>query len=232
MAIIRYGEAMTDLGNPIDQIDLPSMSPTVATGTFASLTDKNGAVVNLTGSAFTYSLAGLTGGTLTGLEMIAPGGASLFSITGLNVLAADYVAGFLASGFVDISLLGDNDKVIGSSKADLMFAGGGNDRLFGGGGRDVMGGMDGRDQLTGGAGGDVFIFAKNTGVDRVMDFADSGGRADDFIGVKAAQYDAMQMTQEGADVLLDFGRLGKLLILDQTLAEMGADDFLVGALPF
>jgi hypothetical protein len=35
----------------------------------------------------------------------------------------------------------------------------------------------------------------------------------------------MVTTQVGNDVLLDFGKAGTLLILNQTVAEMGADDF-------
>lgn len=53
MAVIRYGEAMTDFGSPLQQIDLASLIPTMATATLASLSDVNGAVVNLIGTDLT-----------------------------------------------------------------------------------------------------------------------------------------------------------------------------------
>lgn len=231
MATIRYGEAMTNFGDPTDQIHIRSLQPTLATATAATFTDKNGAMIKLTGTGLTYGVEGVTGGSLTGIEAIAAGGGKLITMTGLSALAAPVVADFLATGSVGLELLDGNDRMFGSSKSDILAGGGGNDRLFGGAGRDVLGGMDGRDQLTGGAAADIFIFAPNQGVDTVMDFEDSGVRTDDFISVVPRFMDKMVMTQEGDDVLLTFGRAGSLLILNQTVAEMGADDFL-GALPF
>ena len=40
MAVIRYGNAMTNFGSPLDQIHIPSLLPTTTTLTFASLTDQ------------------------------------------------------------------------------------------------------------------------------------------------------------------------------------------------
>ena len=231
MAVIRYGEAMTNFGNPVDQIDIPSLLPTTATLTAASLTDKNGGVVNITGTGLKYSFAGITEGIVTGVALFAPGGGALFSITGISEQAT-LVQGFLATGVVTIALLDNDDKVYGSSKSDLLIGGAGNDRVFGGGGRDYLGVMDGRDKLTGGAGPDVFVFATNKGQDVVMDFADNNAVSDDLIGLRPAMYDKMVMSQVGGDVLLDFGKSGTLLILNQMVAEMGLDDFTTTGLPF
>jgi serralysin len=228
MAVLRYGEALADFGSPIDQIDIPSLDPVTATEDLASLADKNGAVVNITGTLLAYSAEGIVGGFVTGVEMFAPGGGSLFSITGINTEAGSFVASFLATGDVDIAVLAGNDRIFGSSNSDLLAGGAGDDRIFGGGGRDLLGGMDGRDKMTGGLGADVFVFAPNQGRDTVMDFTDTGGRNDDFIAVRPAMYDRMVMTQEGNDVLLSFGKAGSLLILNQTMAEMGLDDFTSG----
>lgn len=231
MAVIRYGEAMTNFGNPIDQIDIPTLAPTTATLTFASLMDVNGGVINITGTLLKYSPVGISSGTVTGVELIAPGGGALFSITGISV-GALLVSTFLATGTVTIALLDGNDRIYGSAKRDLLIGGAGDDRVFGGGGGDYIGVMDGRDKLTGGAGADVFIFATNRGQDTVMDFADSGAANDDLIAMRPAVLDRMVMSQVGADVLLDLGTAGKLLILNQTLAEMGTDDFTTTGIPF
>lgn len=231
MAIIRYGEAMTDFGNPIDQIDIPSLAPTTATLTFASLTDVNGGVINITGTGLKYSLAGITNGTVTGVELFAPGGGSLFSITGISASAL-LVQTFLVTGTVTIALLDGNDRIFGSSKSDLLIGGAGNDKVFGGGGTDYIGVMDGRDNLTGGGGADVFVFATNKGTDSIMDFTDNGGRGDDLIAVRQAVLNNMVATQVGDDVLLSFGKAGSLLILNHLVADIGADDFTTSGAPF
>jgi Ca2+-binding RTX toxin-like protein len=231
MAVIRYGEAMTSFGDPTDQIHIRSLEPTLATPTLATFTDKNGAAITITGAGLTFSALGVTGGTLTGIEAVAADGGKLITMTGLSAEAAPVIADFLATGSVGLALLDGNDRIFGSTKSDLLLGGGGNDRLFGGGGRDILGGMNGRDQLTGGGAADIFVFAPNKGVDTIMDFEDSGGRRDDFISAAPRFMDKMVMTQEGDDVLLTFGRSGSLLILNQTVAEMGIDDF-VGSIPF
>ena len=229
MAVIRYGNAMTNFGSPLDQIHIPSLLPTTTTLTFASLTDKDGGVVNITGTGLKYSLAGITGGTVTGVELLAPGGGSLFSVTGINEPALT-VSTFLLTGTVTIALLDGDDRIYGSSKRDLLVGGAGNDKVLGGGGGDFIGVMDGRDKLTGGAGSDAFIFATNKGMDTIMDFADANAASDDVIAVRKAMLDKMVTTQVGNDVLLDFGKAGTLLILNQTVAEMGADDFVTSGI--
>ena len=86
--------------------------------------------------------------------------------------------------------------------------------------------------MTGGAASDLFVFQVNKGVDTVIDFADTGARGDDYIAVTRNLYDRMVMTQQGSDVLLDFGRAGAVLVLDQAVGEMGVDDFWFKGLPF
>jgi hypothetical protein len=67
-------------------------------------------------------------------------------------------------------------------------------------------------------------------MDTIMDFADANAASDDVIGVRKAMLDKMVTTQVGNDVLLDFGKAGTLLILNQTVAEMGADDFVTSGI--
>ena len=85
----------------------------------------------------------------------------------------------------DETLRGNNgvDTAHAGSGNDLLYGGNGNDKLFGDAGNDQLFGDNGDDQLTGGAGDDQltgwtgadrFIFdnSKDTGFDRILDFAD------------------------------------------------------------
>jgi len=225
---VRYGEGLANYSSPIEEVDLTTLALTGNTALLATLTDAAGAAITITGTGLKYKAGAITGGTITAIEVSAPGGDSLFSITGISEPAAQTYAFFVASGDLNLAALGGDDRIYGSSKGNLLLGGGGNDRVFGGGGRDFMAGMDGRDQLTGGKGSDVFVFVPNKGVDKIMDFADAGLAGDDFIAVRPRQMENMVMTQQGDDVLLTFGTAGSLLVLKQTLAEMGADDFWAG----
>lgn len=224
MAVITYGEASSDYASPTDFLDLASMQGIVATPTLAVLVDKNGFGLRVTGIDLDYSVAGITGGLATAFEVFAAGGGIIYSITGLSTPAAP-LATDLSAGQLALSLLSGNDRVNGSSHGDIMAAGGGNDRLFGGGGRDIIAGMNGVDRMAGGAGADYFVFKANNGTDIILDFTDTGGRSDDVIALRRGAFDSMVMEDDGNDVLLHFGTSGTLRILNQTAAEMGADDF-------
>lgn len=230
MAILTFGEASTDYADPPSFLDLDSLRPVVGVETSATLLDDFGFGINLTGTALTYAPAGITGGTVTGIDVFAPGGASIFTITGLSAGAAE-VAADLSVGKLDIALLRGKDQVYGSSHGDIIAGGGGNDRLFGGGGRDIVAGMDGQDRMTGGAGGDFFVFNPNKGVDTIVDFTDTGGRQDDVIVVRRANFAEIVLVEDGNDLLIEFGTKGTLRILNQTAADLGADDFTF-SLPF
>ena len=88
MAILRYGEALTNYGSPTDQIHLPSLAPTASSATSVTLTDKNGAVITITGTGLTLGVGGITGGTVTAIALFAPGGVSLYVGAGVAELPA------------------------------------------------------------------------------------------------------------------------------------------------
>jgi Ca2+-binding RTX toxin-like protein len=58
-----------------------------------------------------------------------------------------------------ISMLGDNDTVLGGNRAEYIDGGDGNDTLSGGLGNDTFIGGGGINTLTGGGGKDSFVFA-------------------------------------------------------------------------
>lgn len=137
----------------------------------------------------------------------------------------------------------------GSNHADTMTAGaddayffglGGNDTLIGGTGHDVLNGGDGSDTLVagggnnvliGGTGADVFRFVHISEPDArnyIEDFDEDGGDVIELLGFADLQGFAdllayLTETEEG--VSIDLGTAGDLVIIDQTIASLAADDF-------
>mgnify|MGYP003673977959 CR=1 FL=1 len=135
-----------------------------------------------------------------------------------------------------ISGAGGNDRISARDGNDLLEGGAGNDTLYGGDGGDTLRGGDGDDFLNGGTGpeddvlyggdgADEFHFDAGESHDIVQDFEDDIDtiQFDDFTYLNDAS-DAMgYATQEGADVLFDFGADGSLTVLNTTLALIQDD---------
>ena len=140
----------------------------------------------------------------------------------------------------------DFDRLYGENGNDLITGGTGDDRLFGGEGNDkLLGGRDfdrldggagddflngglGNDILTGGEGSDVFLFRNQEGDDTITDFAHGVDlvRVADF-GTGFDSFSEMMTiaTQQGTDVVFNFGQ-GDILTIENTLiADFTADDF-------
>lgn len=113
---------------------------------------------------------------------------------------------------------GGNDRLLGNAGRDSLFGGVGKDSLYGGAGRDILEGGKGNDILSGGANADVFIFTKNDGRDRIVDFQDNIdvlefdkamlGGAPKNIDVLINRF--AENTDDG--VLFDFGARGQVLV--------------------
>jgi hypothetical protein len=101
----------------------------------------------------------------------------LTSLAGISVTENDKIVG---SGKADkISGGIGSDKIFGQSGSDMLFGGSGNDRvsgrkgndeIFGGSGKDLIDGGKGNDNLSGNRGADRFVFRNGDGVDTVLDF--------------------------------------------------------------
>jgi hypothetical protein len=63
-----------------------------------------------------------------------------------------------------------NDLLVGGDGNDLLVGGAGDDILNGENGDDILIGSEGNDTMTGGAGHDTFVFAPNSGHDKIADF--------------------------------------------------------------
>lgn len=71
-----------------------------------------------------------------------------------------------------------NDTIAGTAAAEEIWGLGGADVLRGGHGIDRLIGGRGNDRLEGGSGSDTFVFAVNSGIDVILDFAHRGANAD------------------------------------------------------
>ena len=131
-----------------------------------------------------------------------------------------------------------DDRLVGGSSSDRLSGGRGEDRLRGGssddvlrGGRgdDRLSGGSGDDRLHGGSGADVFLFAKNSGRDRIKDFdASEGDRIDlsaldlsprlDVLGRRAHDtVKGVEIDLWSVEIRLDGARL----------ADLSGDDFIL-----
>jgi Ca2+-binding RTX toxin-like protein len=96
------------------------------------------------------------------------------------------------------ALLGGNDVLMGSAKADRMAGGNGNDVLHGGAGNDVMNGGNGNDSLYGEAGADALIGGNGD------DMLDGGAGANRLTGGAGADRFVFGLDAGAGNVILDF----------------------------
>ena len=149
----------------------------------------------------------------------------------------------LAGAAGDDRLIGSvgADRLAGQSGADTLLGGGGRDALNGGDGADALSGQAGADTLLGGAGGDrleggagddllsggpgadVFVFARGAGSDVIR------GHQQDLdlieIGAGANRFADLEITQDGADVLIAFANV-EITVENATAAAFNSDDFI------
>lgn len=99
--------------------------------------------------------------------------------------------------------------VAGSARNDVLVGTNGSDILYGGAGNDTM---------TGGAGSDLFVMAKGTGSDTILDFGvDDVLRLQNY-GFKSFATFQSALTQKGADTLVNLGN-GEVLTLKNVAAS-------------
>ncbi|MDB6181961.1 calcium-binding protein [Paracoccus fistulariae] len=158
---------------------------------------------------------------------------SFFELGDRDIAYGQAVSGLgsdeVLSGRVVFGQAGD-DRITGTSGADLLHGGEGGDQLSGGRGNDRLFGAEGDDQLSagagldrlaGGQGDDVFIFdAAVSGRAIVEDFNLMSGDQDQLMfrgGDGQAALAAAQ--QQGSDVVIEFGRM--VIVLEEVqLADL------------
>lgn len=128
-----------------------------------------------------------------------------------------------------LTYVGQGDfRGTGNDLDNQITGGAGGDTLSGGAGQDTLLGGAGDDRLTGGAGVDRFVFTGSPGADLVTDFEDDADRIvlRDIAGIETLALALAAGSQQGADVVFDFGLSGSLRLRDMSLAAL-ADDILV-----
>ncbi|TFL19294.1 hypothetical protein [Jannaschia formosa] len=112
------------------------------------------------------------------------------------------------------------DTLVGGAAADLISGLGGDDRIDGGLGADT---------LRGDSGADVFVFARDYGVDDIRDFTPGTDRVEfdfeDIGGIKALLRTA-DVSQRGDHVRIDFGNDDVLILRDVDKGDLTPADAL------
>lgn len=90
-----------------------------------------------------------------------------------------------------------NERLIGSAGDDVINGGGGNDFLHDGAGGDA---------LTGGAGADVFVFARDGGQDRILDFQAGLDRLDVSAWGRLYSAQSLSITQTATGAIITYGQ--------------------------
>jgi len=118
---------------------------------------------------------------------------------------------------------GGADTVKGGGGADFLNGGGGADLLEGGGGRDVLTGKAGNDTLKGGGGADTFQFRASDRNDTILDFRQGQDMIEIMSGVN--RFEALQIEQDGRDVLIGFGA-GQVRVVTDNAGAFDESDFI------
>ena len=119
---------------------------------------------------------------------------------------------------------GGADDVRGGGGADQITGGGGADQLNGGGGADTLRGNAGDDTLTGNGGADVFQFRTSDRNDTIADFRQGQDRIEILNG--AQSFDALDIQQDGQDVLISFGVAGQIRVVTDNAGAFDESDFI------
>ncbi|MDT4743632.1 VCBS domain-containing protein [Bradyrhizobium sp. WYCCWR 12699] len=158
-----------------------------------------------------------------------------------QILFANATAGVivnLANGTADgdasvghDTIVGGVTNVSGSNFNDTITGSSSNDQLFGNGGSDLLSGGAGNDALNGGIGADTFVYTTGGGADVIGDFLQADADKIDLTGVPGistlADIQALA-TQQGPNTVIDFGNGDTLTLLNVTLSNLTAADFILG----
>ena len=101
--------------------------------------------------------------------------------------------------------------------------GGGGDLILGGGGADTLRGDGGNDTLIGGLGRDVFQFRATDRIETIQDFRQGQDRIELQTG--ANSFDALDIEQDGADLLIRFGAT-EIRVVTDSVGAFDEDDFI------
>ncbi len=136
----------------------------------------------------------------------------------------DVLAGL--AGADDLRAGSGGDVLRGGGGDDALRGGAGADRLFGASGADTLIGGAGADLLVGGPGADRFVFAANSGSDRVRDFAPGEDRLDWSGDVSVAGFADLEISDGAGGAVVSNGSGATVTLLGVSAAALSEDDFL------
>jgi Ca2+-binding RTX toxin-like protein len=178
---------------------------------------------NLRGDSVANTISGAEGNdTLNGQG----GDDRLVGGNGNDRLVGGKGADSMTGGKGDDRLAGGkgDDRLAGGKGDDRLAGGKGDDRLVGGKGADSMTGGRGDDVMEGGAGADTFVFANNSGADRITDFDDG---VDLILIHGGADFASLTISSAGQNTIIEYGSSTDSITLKGVDASlMDANDFL------
>lgn len=118
----------------------------------------------------------------------------------------------------------DADTIYGAAGTDQVIGAEGNDALYGGDGNDTITGGSGNDSLFGGSADDTFIFETDHGDDYLGGFETKGSNIIDLSALDLAGFDALNISQSAADVVIDTGA-GTITLWNADQSDITAADF-------
>lgn len=108
-----------------------------------------------------------------------------------------------------------------------IVTGDGNDTLIAGNADALLDGGRGNNTLTGGAGKDFYVVHhRDAGCDVINNFDAVRGEILDLVGFKGKTFADLLLTQQGADVRIDLGTGQSLVVKNQPVARMRAENFI------
>ncbi|MBE9061876.1 hypothetical protein [cf. Phormidesmis sp. LEGE 11477] len=123
-----------------------------------------------------------------------------------------------------INGFGGDDRLVGKAGDDTLNGGGGRDNLRGAGGDDVLIGGNGFDLLTGNQGRDIFVLELNQGRDIIRDFkngVDSLGLSDGL------SFGDLNIVGRGDSTLIRFNNATLVSLSGISAHTIGAEDFVL-----
>lgn len=112
----------------------------------------------------------------------------------------------------------------GGALDDRLIGGAGNDTVQGGAGADFIHDGAGSDQLTGGVAADVFVFARDGQIDRVMDFEKGIDRLDVSDWGRIFSASALTITSTATGAVISFGA-EQLILTSSNGSSIAANSF-------
>ena len=212
MSRVKYNASIDTFQELWDSIDDVELTVTRDRGDKVAVEDAEGNELEFSGEGLDWTDTGLAGGTVREISLSNADGKELFEIKAVGLAAADVQLAFDTDGLDGVlaAVLTGDDRIKGSKGDDWLIGLAGDDKIDGDKGSDYLFGGEGNDILIGSHGSDYFVFEEDGSTDYVKDF-DLGNKGPDYIAVDETLVEAATWTQDGDDLIVDFG-VGTILL--------------------